>query len=166
MIRAEKAAGTPFGLTAKEYEERGELVPDDIVIDRVRARLVEPDTAEGFVLDGFPRTFAQARALDEMLAEIERELSVVLEFRLPEALAEQRLLARGRADDTPETIRKRLEGMRVPEDVIAYYRAKGNLVGIDAAPAVDEVFAAVQSVLETAAKKEQQPPRPLTPWSE
>jgi adenylate kinase len=132
-------------------------VPDDLTIAVVRERLAEPDTTDGFVLDGFPRTLAQARALDEILAEADRELSLVLHFQLPEEMAEQRLLKRaaeqGRRDDTPEVIHRRMATMRVPDDLVAYYRAKGNLVGIHAEGSIDEVFAEVQNVLATAAAR-------------
>ena len=157
MYRAAVAAGTDVGLEVKPIMEAGELVPDPLTIAVVRERLAEPDTADGFVLDGFPRTLAQARALDEILAEAEREVSLVLHFQLPEEVAEQRLLKRaaeqGREDDTPEVIHRRMATMRVPDDLVAYYRAKGNLVGIHAEGSVDEVFAEVQNVLATAAAR-------------
>jgi adenylate kinase len=157
MYRAAVAAGTELGNRVKPIMEAGELVPDDLTIAVVRERLAEPDTADGFVLDGFPRTLAQARALDEILAEADREVSLVLHFQLPEEMAEQRLLKRaaeqGRRDDTPEVIHRRMATMRVPDDLVAYYRAKGNLVGIHAEGSIDEVFAEVQNVLATAAAR-------------
>jgi adenylate kinase len=153
IIRAEIAAETEFGRKVKSYNDGGELVPDELVIERVRERLEEPDTLGGFVLDGFPRTLVQAEALDRMLEEIERgELSIVLHFQLPAEMAEQRLLARAqaedRADDTPEVIHRRMEIQRVPEELVEYYRMKGILVGIHADRSVDEVFSEVQQVLE------------------
>ena len=153
ILRVAMGAGTEFGLLVKPIYERGELVPDELMIGLIRERLAQPDTANGFILDGFPRTFAQAEALDGMLDEIDRELSLVLEFQLPADVAYERLLGRGRMDDDPETIRTRLEKQRVPEELIAYYRARGILVGIHADRTVDEVFAEVQSVLETAAAR-------------
>jgi adenylate kinase len=157
MYRAAVAAGTELGNRVKPIMEAGELVPDDLTIAVVRERLAEPDTTDGFVLDGFPRTLAQARALDEILAEADREVSLVLHFQLPEEMAEQRLLKRaaeqGRRDDTPEVIHRRMATMRVPDDLVAYYRAKGNLVGIHAEGSIDEVFAEVQNVLATAAAR-------------
>jgi len=157
LIREEIAAGTPFGRQVQEYNARGELVPDEIIIDRVRRRLDEEDTRDGFVLDGFPRTLAQARALDAMLDGLERDIGVVLHFQLPEELAEQRLLGRalasGRADDTPEMIHHRMATMRVPDELLAYYRAMGNLVGIHADRSIGEVFGEVQNVLEAAAAR-------------
>ncbi len=155
LIRAEIAAGTELGRQVDSYNARGELVPDEMLIGPVRERLSQPDTKDGFVLDGFPRTLAQAEALDSMLEELDRDISVVLNFQLPEELAEQRLLVRaqdsGREDDTPDMIHHRMETMRVPDDLVAYYRGKGNLVGIHADRSIDEVFDEVQNVLEAAA---------------
>jgi adenylate kinase len=157
MYRAAVAAGTELGARVKPYMDAGELVPDDLTIAVVRERLAEPDTAEGFVLDGFPRTLPQADALAAILAQSDRELSVVLDFQLSEELAEQRLLRRaleqGRDDDTPEIIHRRMETMRIPEELVEYYRAKGILVGIHAERSIEEVFAEVQSVLQAAAAR-------------
>ena len=157
ILRAERASGSDLGRTVEAIMARGELVPDDVIIDVVRERLERPDTANGFVLDGFPRTLPQADALDRMLAEIEREVTLVLLFQLPAEVAEQRLRRRaaeeGRFDDTPEVIKRRLKLQGVPEELVAYYRAKGVLVGIHAERTVDEVFAEVQAVLETAAAR-------------
>jgi adenylate kinase len=156
MLRAERAAGTPIGRRVEEIIDRGDLVPDEVVIGLLRERLERDDTAEGFVLEGYPRTLAQAEALDRMLDEIERgRLSIVLHFPVSDELAERRLLGRaqqeGRSDDTPEVIHHRIDVQRVPDEVIAYYRAKGILVGIHADRSIDEVFAEVQSVLQAAA---------------
>jgi adenylate kinase len=157
MYRAAVAAETELGRRVKPFLDAGELVPDDLTIAVVRDRLAQPDTQRGFVLDGFPRTLPQARALDEILGEADRNLTVVLHFQLPEEIAELRLLKRAheqrREDDTPEVIHRRMETMRVPDDLIAYYRAKGNLVGIHADRTIDEVFAEVQNVLGTAAAR-------------
>jgi adenylate kinase len=157
MYRAAVAAGTALGARVKPYMDAGELVPDDLTIEVVRERLMQPDTAEGFVLEGFPRTLPQAEALDEILGEMERELSVVLHFQLSDELAEQRLLKRaleqGREDDTPEIIHRRRETMRIPEELVEYYRVKGILIGIHAERSIEEVFAEVQQVLQTAAAR-------------
>jgi adenylate kinase len=157
MYRAAVADCTPLGEKVHPYLERGELVPDDLTIEVVRDRLAQADTAEGFVIDGFPRTLPQAEALDAMLAASDRELSVVLDFQLSEELAEQRLLKRaveqGREDDTPEVIHRRMETMRIPDELVEYYRARGILVGIHAERSIDEVFAEVQSVLQAAAAR-------------
>jgi adenylate kinase len=157
MYRAAVAAGTELGSRVKPYMDAGELVPDDLTIEVVRERLTQPDTAGGFVLEGFPRTLPQAEALGEILAQAERELSVVLHFQLSDELAEQRLLRRaleqGREDDTPEIIHRRMETMRIPEELVEYYRVKGILVGIHAERTIAEVFAEVQQVLQATAAR-------------
>jgi adenylate kinase len=157
MYRAAVAAGTELGKRVKPYMDAGELVPDELTIEVVRERLSEPDTMDGFVLDGFPRTLPQAEALDEILAASERGISVVLDFQLSEELAEQRLLKRaleqGREDDTPEIIHRRMETMRIPEALVEFYRTRGLVVGIHAERTIEEVFAEVQSVLQTAAAR-------------
>jgi adenylate kinase len=153
LLRAEIAAGSELGQDVEAVLACGDLVSDDIVIDLVRKRLEDSDTSQGFVLEGFPRTLAQAEALDEMLSEIDRELSVVLHFQVAEDIVLERLLLRGRDDDTLETIKHRMEIQNVPDDVVEYYRSRGILVGIHADRSVDEVFTEVQDVLETAAAR-------------
>ena len=157
MYRAAVTEGTQLGHLVKTYMDAGELVPDEVTIDVVRDRLANPDTRDGFVLDGFPRTLPQAEALDDILAADDRNVSLVLHFQLPEELAEQRLLGRalasGREDDTPEVIHHRMETMRVRDELLAYYRAMGNLVGIHADRSIDEVFGEVQDVLEAVAAR-------------
>lgn len=153
MFRAAIAAGTPLGLRVEPLLASGQLVPDDLTIGLIRARLQEPDALGGFVLDGFPRTMAQAEALDAMLAGIGRGLDVVLELLVAEEICFERMLGRareeGRGDDMPEVIAARLEVYRretVP--VVEHYRATGRLVGIRAERAPDEVFAEIQDTLE------------------
>jgi len=94
MLRAASEAGTPLGLQAREIMARGDLVPDDVMIGLIRERLGEPDTRAGFILDGFPRTLAQAEALDGMLTDIGRELSLVPVFDIPEETLIDRLCGR------------------------------------------------------------------------
>ena len=153
MFRAAIAAGTPLGLRVEPLLASGQLVPDDLTIGLIRARLQEPDALGGFVLDGFPRTMAQAEALDAMLAGIGRGLDVVLELLVAEEICVERMLRRareeGRGDDMPEVIAARLEVYRretVP--VVEHYRATGRLVGIRAERTPDEVFAEIQDTLE------------------
>lgn len=153
MFRAAIAAGTPLGLRVEPLLASGQLVPDDLTIGLIRARLQEPDALGGFVLDGFPRTMAQAEALDAMLAGIGRGLDVVLELLVAEEICFERMLGRareeGRGDDMPEVIAARLEVYRretVP--VVEHYRATGRLVGIRAERTPDEVFAEIQDTLE------------------
>jgi adenylate kinase len=153
ILRAVGDGGSDLGRRVQEIVKRGDLVSDDLMVALIRERLSAGDTDGGFILDGFPRTLGQAEALDATLGELDRELTIVLEFQLPEEQAYERLLGRGRSDDNPETIRHRLEAQRVPDDLVAYYRARGILVGVHADGAPDEVFAEVQSVLETAAAR-------------
>jgi adenylate kinase len=153
MFRASIAAGSELGRRVEPILAAGELVPDELTIELIRERLAEPDAAEGFVLDGFPRNLAQARALDEMLAEIGRELDAILFFDLPDGVAKERMLRRaeeeGRTDDTPETIARRLEiyhEQTVP--VVEHYRASGKLVPLHADREVGQVHAEIQRALE------------------
>jgi adenylate kinase len=155
ILREAIAQRTEMGQKIEPIYDAGDLVSDEDMVGVIRERLSQPDTTNGFILDGFPRTFAQAEALDRMLEEIERELTVALHFQLPDELAVERLHVRavqeGRSDDTPDVIRHRLEIFHAQtEPVCEYYRAKGILVGIHADRMIQEVFAEVQQVLETA----------------
>ena len=159
MLREAMAAGTELGLRVKPIYDAGELVPDDLMIDLIRERIEQDDVEDGFVLDGFPRTMAQADALDEMLREIDRPITVVLQLDVPEDVCVERLSKRaqeeGRIDDTPEAIRTRLSlYRRETEPVIEHYRAQGNLVVIHGDRPVDEVFSEIQDALEQAAVRQ------------
>jgi adenylate kinase len=156
MLRGAIAAGSDLGQKVKSIVESGALVPDELVIDVIRDRLAESDTRKGFVLDGFPRTLGQAEALDVLLAELGRPLEVVLELELAEDTAVKRMLGRaaeqGRADDTPDVIRNRFEVYRrQTEPLSEHYRNKGILVAVDSTPSVDEVFTAIERVLDGVA---------------
>ena len=153
MFRAAVAAGTPLGRQVKPILESGQLVPDELTIGLMRDRLQAGDARDGFILDGFPRTMAQAEALDAMLSEIGRGLDVVLELLIPVEICVERMLGRareeGRSDDTPEVIAARLEVYaRETVPVVEHYRAHGTLVGLKADRTVDEVFATIQDTLE------------------
>ena len=159
MLREAMERETEMGVRIKPTYDAGDLVPDDLMIELIRERLSVSDTSDGFILDGFPRTVAQAEALDRMLEEIDRELLAVLYFQVPDELAVERLhvrsLQEGRTDDTPEIIRHRLEVFhKRTEPVVEYYRSKGILVGIHAERPIDAVFAEVQEVLETASTRQ------------
>jgi adenylate kinase len=153
MLRTAMEQGTELGRRVKPIVDSGRLVPDDLMIDLIRERLGQPDAEGGFILDGFPRTTRQADALDAMLDEIGRGLSIVFEFQLPDDIATERLLKRsaleGRADDTPEAIAKRLALYHEQtEPLVGHYRLRGNLVGIHGNGSIDEVFTEVQDALE------------------
>jgi len=156
MLRAAIASDTPLGLQVKPILERGELVPDGLMIDLIRERLEEPDAAEGFVLDGFPRTTPQADALDSMLREIARELTVVFALQVSDEICIERLLKRAReerrTDDTPDAIRTRLVLYhRETEPLIEHYRTQGVLIPVHADGSPNEVFAEIQAALEQVA---------------
>lgn len=159
MFRAAITNGTKLGARVRATLDAGDLVPDELTCAVVRARLADDDTLGGFVLDGFPRTLAQAEALDRSLEELDRgELSVVLNFQIPDEVAVERLLGRaareGRSDDGRETIQHRLDVYHdKTEPLVGYYRNKGILVGIHADRTIGEVFAEVQQVLETASAR-------------
>jgi adenylate kinase len=155
MLRQAIAEGTELGRRVKPVLEAGDLVPDDLMIELIRGRIQSPDTAGGFILDGFPRTMAQADALDSMLAEIDRPLSVVLELQVPDDVAIERLRKRaaeeGRSDDTPEAIANRIDLYhRETKPLVSHYRLAGNLVGIHGDRSENEVFAEIQDAVDQA----------------
>jgi adenylate kinase len=153
MLREAIASGSALGLKVAPILARGDLVPDGDMISLIRDRLSRQETPDGFVLDGFPRTMPQAEALDAMLREIGRELTIVFELQLPEAVCIERLLRRaeleGRVDDTPEVVANRLENYhRETEPLVEHYRATGKLVGIHADRTIPEVFSEIQEALD------------------
>ena len=156
MLRAAIAAGTELGRTVESIVNAGELVPDDLMISLIRDRLAQDDTDAGFVLDGFPRTTAQAEALDAMFNEIGRTFNVVFSLQIPDEVAFERLRRRakveGRADDTDDAIHRRLDNYhRETEPLIEYYRTRGNLVTIHADRSENEVFTEIQRALDHVA---------------
>ena len=158
ILRDAIARESELGCRVKPIVESGKLVPDDLMIELIRERLGEDDAERGFILDGFPRTLPQAEALDGMLADIARELSIVFGFQLDDRVGIERMRRRAdiehRKDDTPEAIAQRLELYhRETEPLIGHYRAQGNLVGIHADKTVDQVFAEVQEALEQTAAR-------------
>jgi adenylate kinase len=157
MFRAAIAAGTELGRRVEPILAAGELVPDELTVALIRERLSKPDTAAGFVLDGFPRNLAQAEELDAMLAEIGRRLDAVLFFDIPDEVALERLLGRAdeeaRHDDRPDAIERRLEIYHEhTEPVVERYRTTGKLVPLHAARSVDEVTAEIADALELVGK--------------
>jgi adenylate kinase len=146
LLRAAVKAGTPTGRQAQGYMDRGELVPDTVVLDLLRERLRSPGAGAGFLLDGFPRNVAQAEALDRELgaAGVER----VVHLRLEDEEIVRRLLGRGRPDDTEPVIRNRLRVYRAETTpLIEYYERRGLLATIDARGGVDEVAARLAACL-------------------
>jgi adenylate kinase len=161
MLRTEMAAGTELGERVRPIYETGGLVPDDLMIELIRGRLSRDDARDGFILDGFPRTIAQADALDAMLREIGRELDVVFEFQVPEKTTllermRKRAAEERRIDDTPEAMHRRLDLYdRETAPLVEHYRATANnVVGIHGDRAIDEVFAEIQDALEQVAVRQ------------
>jgi adenylate kinase len=153
MLRAAVQAGTPVGLQAKAVMDAGELVSDEIVIGIAEERLSEPDAERGFLLDGFPRTIAQAEALEALLAKLGVELDACLALTVDNESVVARLLKRaeieGRADDNEETIRER---MRVYDQETAplldFYRNRGLLVEVSGMGSIEEVGQRIREALK------------------
>ncbi|UQX11637.1 adenylate kinase [Candidatus Mycobacterium methanotrophicum] len=132
--------GTKLGLEAKRYLDAGDLVPSELTNELVDDRLTKPDTNNGFILDGYPRSLGQAKALHDMLERRGTQLDAVLEFRVSEEVLLERLKARGRDDDTEEVILNRMNVYRdETAPLIEYYSHE--LQTVDAVGTVDEVFA-------------------------
>jgi adenylate kinase len=159
MLRAAVKAGTPVGLKAKDIMDRGDLVPDEVVVAIVADRIDEPDARNGFILDGFPRTVAQAESLAAMLAEKGLALDGVVELKVDEGILIRRIesriaetLARGeplRKDDDPEVLKTRLEAYRrQTAPLIDYYREQGMLRAVDGMAPIDEVTAAIDWIFQ------------------
>jgi adenylate kinase len=128
--------------------ERGELVSDELMIELIRERLAQSDAAAGFILDGFPRTLVQAEELEETLRGIGSELDAVVVLEVPDAIATERMVARGREDDTPEAIATRLENYhRETAPLVEWYRARDKVIPIDGTVGIDEVWEQIDSQL-------------------
>jgi adenylate kinase len=152
ILREAVASGSAIGQRAKAIMDRGDLVPDEVVIEIVRDRLGRADCKTGFVLDGFPRTQKQAAALDKLLADLGRAPARVLALRVADDELKKRIVSRGegRADDTEETARKRLEVYkRDTQPLLDHYR--NQLVSIDGVGSLDDVTARLLGALGAAA---------------
>ncbi|WP_262273008.1 MULTISPECIES: adenylate kinase [Microvirga] len=158
MLRAAVAAGTPVGLKAKAVMDRGDLVSDEIVVGIIADRIEEADARNGFILDGFPRTVAQAEAFDAMLAAKGLKLDAVIEFKVNEAELVDRIVKRAREteargepvrkDDNPDVFKTRLEAYRTQTAPLsAYYEGKGMLKTVDGMRPIDEVTEAVKGII-------------------
>ena len=146
LFRAHVGEQTPLGQEAKRYLDSGELVPDSVTNEMVRERLAEPDAKVGFLLDGFPRNTKQADVLGEILGEVDTELNAVIQLQVSEDVVVERLLSRGRSDDTEDVIRRRQQ-IYVSETapLLEYYADK--LVTVDGVGTVDEISARVLEAL-------------------
>lgn len=158
MLRAEIAAGSDLGKKAEAIIARGDLVSDDIMVDMIEKRIAQPDCAKGVIFDGFPRTVDQAQALDAMLADKGRPLSVVIQMTVDEEELVNRLnsriaetIAAGkevRPDDNEETLRKRLGVYRAQTaPILPYYEAEGLLRKVDGMQDIESVTAQIEGAL-------------------
>lgn len=145
LLRAEVAAGSRLGLEAREVMARGELVSDAILLGMLEDRFSRPDTARGFILDGYPRNLAQADALDALLQRLDQPMDYAVQLDVPQSLLVERIAGRakaeGRADDAPDAVRTRLEvyeSQTAP--VVEFYRQHGQLTVVDGVGSLDEVF--------------------------
>lgn len=159
IFRSNITEGTELGQRAQAYMERGEFVPDSVTNPMVRARLSAPDTAPGFLLDGYPRTLDQAHVLRDMLADLGRTLDLVLEIEVDEDEVVERMLKRAeelhRADDTEPVMRHRLEVYHAQTEPMATYYADQDLLEVvDGIGTVDEVSARIFAVLDSVARGE------------
>lgn len=144
IFRKNVGEGTALGVEAKKYMDKGEYVPDEVTNAMVKDRLGQPDTANGFLLDGYPRTLEQVGKLDEILVELQTPLDKVVEITANTEEVIQRLLKRaqieGRADDTEEVIRRRMEVYaEQTEPLVAVYADKGLLIKVDGMGSVEDV---------------------------
>ncbi|BCW88956.1 Adenylate kinase [Alphaproteobacteria bacterium SO-S41] len=159
MLRAAIEAGTPIGLQAKAIVDRGDLVPDEVVVGIIADRLAEPDCAKGAIFDGFPRTAVQADALDGLLAGRNSKLDVVIQLEVDDNILIERIARRAaeneaagrpvRSDDRPDVFPNRLAKYhRDTAPLIAHYRSKGLLKTVDGMQAVETVAAQISAILE------------------
>ena len=163
MLRAAVAAATPVGRKAKALMDAGSLVADDVVLNIIAERIEQPDAARGFILDGFPRTVNQAKALDHLLKAKNMKLDGVIELKVDESALLGRIekrvkemIAKGcavRADDNPDAFKTRLDAYRaMTAPVSAYYAQEGRLKTVDGMAPIDVVAAAIDRATESSAR--------------
>jgi adenylate kinase len=145
ILRAAVKNETPMGRQAGPLMAAGKLVPDEVVIGIVEERLKEPDCQSGFLLDGFPRTIPQAIALDAVLAKLGKRVEHVVSLEVPDAIIHERMKGRGRADDSPETVQKRLDVFREQTSPLkAHYEKSGLLRTINGVGSLDDIAAQIR----------------------
>lgn len=140
---------TELGQKAQGYMDRGELVPDDLILDLIRDRLAHTDTENGWILDGFPRNVSQAEFLDQLLAELNQECDYAINLEVPDEVIIERLLSRGRKDDNKDTIIRRLEVYREQTaPVINYYQSKGEFNSVNGNQTLEQVSQSLQQIIK------------------
>jgi adenylate kinase len=152
ILRAAVRDRTPLGVQAQAVMEKGELVSDDLIVSLIRERTAARDARDGFILDGFPRTLEQGRALEKMLAEKGENLAAVVNFGVPEPVLVERMQGRvgaeGRADDRPETVLERLRVYREKTEPLAgFYRGRALLADVDGVGSVEQIAARIDEAL-------------------
>lgn len=152
ILRQARAQKTDLGLKADAYMERGELVPDHLILEMIHERLSQADAANGWILDGFPRNVAQASFLDELLNKANQHYDQVINLEVPDEILVNRLLERstkeGRSDDTIDVIRRRLEVYHEQTSpLIDFYKNRNQLVSINGDQSMEEVTAALKAAI-------------------
>lgn len=148
ILRGAMRSQSPLGIKAQDYVDRGELVPDSLVLDLVEDRLSQPDTQNGWILDGFPRNVSQASFLAELLQKLTHNGVRVVNLEVPDDVLVARLLGRGRADDTEQVIRRRLEVYREQTlPLIDFYSDRQQLVSVNGDQPLEKVSSDLQSLL-------------------
>ncbi len=148
ILRSAIANQTPLGQKAKSYVEQGELVPDELILELIRERFSHEDSQSGWILDGFPRNVAQAEFLDKLLQELQQSSDYVINLDVPDEAIIERLLLRGRKDDTEATIRRRLEVYREQTaPLIDYYRRQGKLQAINGHRLPEEISESLKQMV-------------------
>lgn len=158
MLRAAVASGSELGQKAKKIMDAGQLMPDDLMVQMISERIVHPDCAKGFILDGFPRTTAQAEALDRMLADKNLKMDAVIELKVDDAVLVERIRTRisesgedARSDDNEETLKKRLVVYHSDTaPILPYYREKGVLLTVDGMADIEDVTRQIKELLDAA----------------
>ncbi|MEB3224558.1 MAG: adenylate kinase [Synechococcus sp.] len=148
ILREAIASQTELGQKAQGFVDRGELVPDSLILDLIRERLQQSDAQQGWILDGFPRNVSQAEFLSGLLAELNQSCDVALNLEVPDSTLVERLLSRGRKDDNQDTIRRRLEVYREQTaPVIDFYQNQGALKSVDGDRPLEEVTVALKNAI-------------------
>ena len=149
MFRENISNNTELGKTAKAYMDRGDLVPDSLVVDMIVDRIKRDDCKNGFMLDGFPRTIEQAKELDRILSELKFNISSIINLYADKETIIKRLLSRGRADDNEETIKNRIEVFEnQSKPVLEFYKGRVNIIDVESIGTPEEVYSKIKVELD------------------